>query len=224
MDKKCQKCGSPVFGDRRRKYCSRQCQPSRPKTREIKECEGCGVEFEVFAYHSETRRFCNMECYHRTRWGGVKSFTQKCEHCGDSFKCFDSEPRRFCSHPCYVESGSGAKSGSSSPLWKGGTSKHYRRGLDWKAQAALARDRDLHECKECGRKENSLAGVRRKLDVHHIIPYSVSQCNELSNLVTLCRSCHHRNEPKPEIVQWLAADIRNQESFLEQARTAWGLQ
>ena len=223
MEKTCPKCGSTFTGDRRRRYCSRACQPAKARTRVTKTCQGCGKQFEAFAHHAETRRFCNMACYHKTRWGGVKSASQTCENCGAIFESFDCEPRRFCSHPCYVASGVGTKSGADSPLWKGGTSKHYRRGANWKDHAALARARDGHACKECGKPEAELTGKRRRLDVHHIIPWSIGQSNALGNLVTLCRSCHHRNEPRPEVVAWLATCPTHQESFLELARAAWNL-
>lgn len=223
MEKTCPKCGSDFTGDKRRRYCSRACQPSKPKTSVMKNCQGCGKVFEVSAYHAETRKFCDMTCYHKTRWGGERSSGQTCEHCGVGFQSFDCEPRRFCSHPCYVASGVGAKSGAASPLWKGGTSKHYRRGANWKERAAHARTRDGYACKGCGKHETELTGPRRRLDVHHIIPWSVSQSNELCNLVTLCRSCHHRSEPRPEVVAWLAACPTHQKSFLEQARAAWTL-
>lgn len=234
----CTKCGKAFTGKITRKYCGYGCARAdrgqawnrgakggkgKPKTRVLKVCEGCGVTFEVFAYQSSTRRFCNMSCYHKKRWGGVKSSDQSCDHCGKVFPVFACEPRRFCSHACYTFSGAGAKSGSDSPQWKGGTSSHYRRGANWKLQAEAARIRDNRQCKSCGKSENALTGKRRRLDVHHIIPWSVSHSNDIENLVTLCRSCHHRNEPKPETVALLAACLKHRESFLASARQAWGL-
>jgi 5-methylcytosine-specific restriction endonuclease McrA len=45
--------------------------------------------------------------------------------------------------------------------------------------------RDRFTCQECGIK-----GIR--LHVHHKIPFLVSFDNSLSNLVTLCPSCHRK--------------------------------
>ncbi len=224
MEKICKKCGISFIGDRRRSYCSRACQPSKAKTRTINICQGCGKPFEAFAYHAETRRFCNMACYHKTRWGGVKSASHSCDHCGNTFDAFDCENRRFCSHDCYSASGAGAKSGTESPQWKGGTSIHYRRGADWPVSSEAARQRDGMKCRGCGKAQAAMDGKRKRLDVHHIVPWSVSKSNDISNLVTLCRSCHHRSEPRPDVVEWLHACPKHQESFLAAARLAWGLQ
>ena len=235
----CAKCGKAFNGNRDRKYCSQPCARSdrgpawnrgtsggkgKPKTRVEKTCEGCGETFEAFAYHAATRRFCNMTCYHKTRWDGVRSGMKDCEHCGTPFAIFDCDARRFCSHPCYAASGAGAKSGAESPQWKGGTSPYYHRGADWPVSSEAARVRDGRKCKNCGKAESDMDGIRRKLDVHHIVPWSVSKSNAIENLVTLCRSCHHRNEPRPEIVTWLLACPTHQTDFLAAARSAWGLQ
>lgn len=235
----CAKCGKSFTGNRHRKYCGHDCARSdrgpswnrgtkggkgKPRTRVVKTCEGCGESFETSAYQVATRRFCNMACYHKARWGGVKSASQACDHCGNTFETFDCEPRRFCSHGCYAASGAGAKSGSDSAQWKGGTSAHYRRGADWPASSEAARVRDGRACKGCGKPESALDGKRKRLDVHHIVPWSVGQSNAISNLVTLCRSCHHRSEPRPDVVKWLMACPTHQESFLAEARAAWCLE
>ena len=65
------------------------------------------------------------------------------------------------------------------------------RGGNWGAQAARARERDAYRCTKCGVREESLG---RQLDVHHVVPFrlfpSADQANRLSNLTSLCPSCH----------------------------------
>ena len=51
--------------------------------------------------------------------------------------------------------------------------------------------RDGYKCMECG-KSNC------KLEVHHIKPRRLSGSNTLSNLITLCETCHQKTEGKEE--------------------------
>jgi DEAD/DEAH box helicase domain-containing protein len=66
-------------------------------------------------------------------------------------------------------------------------------GPNWAAQRDRARERDSHRCQQCGAYEGA-----RTHHVHHKIPFrtfaSYQQANQLSNLVTLCPSCHRRAE------------------------------
>ncbi len=74
-------------------------------------------------------------------------------------------------------------------------------GPDWQEQRAKTRARDGFRCSECGAKETG----NRQHDVHHRVPFRVfgyvpglnrndREANRLSNLVLLCRRCHHRLE------------------------------
>ena len=69
------------------------------------------------------------------------------------------------------------------------------RGGNWEAQAARARSRDGYRCRVCGITEEEL---KRRLDVHHLLPVrlfgSAMDANSLSNLTSVCRSCHKRLE------------------------------
>jgi len=73
-------------------------------------------------------------------------------------------------------------------------------GPNWAVQRQRARERDHYTCQVCGATEASLG---REHDVHHVRPFrefsyiagvndNYLQANELSNLVTLCRSCHSK--------------------------------
>jgi len=64
-----------------------------------------------------------------------------------------------------------------------------RYGDDWERVRYLVYLRDGFTCQECG-----IRGI--SLDVHHKIPFLVSFDNSLSNLITLCRSCHMKREKR----------------------------
>lgn len=81
----------------------------------------------------------------------------------------------------------GLYSGPNNPKWKGGGRKY--RGLGWSKARVACRDRDNCTCQDCQVTE---AEYGRTLDVHHIIDFKDGGSNDLSNLVTLCRSCHNK--------------------------------
>lgn len=67
----------------------------------------------------------------------------------------------------------------------------------WAGLRAQALDRDGWRCCECGK-----AG---RLEVHHVKPLKDGGSNRLSNLRTLCVSCHiaaHRPILPPERAAW----------------------
>ncbi|RKY63810.1 MAG: hypothetical protein DRQ14_01400 [Candidatus Latescibacterota bacterium] len=69
------------------------------------------------------------------------------------------------------------------------------RGGDWEVNAERARKRDRYTCRICGVTEKELG---RKLDVHHILPFGwfkdPRDANRLSNLISVCPSCHRKLE------------------------------
>jgi DEAD/DEAH box helicase domain-containing protein len=75
-------------------------------------------------------------------------------------------------------------------LWSNDPNQY---GSSWKEQKDLTRARDDYICQVCGVKETD-----RAHDVHHITPFrqfsSPLNANKLSNLITLCPSCHRRAE------------------------------
>ncbi len=78
-------------------------------------------------------------------------------------------------------------------------------GPNWPEMRLRARQRDRFTCQHCGAHESQIG---REHDVHHRIPFrhfgyrpgeneAYLQANDLSNLVTLCRSCHARADHGP---------------------------
>ena len=65
----------------------------------------------------------------------------------------------------------------------------YIYGDDWDMVRYLVYLRDCFCCQHCGAKPKKIC-----LDVHHKIPFLISNDNSIANLITLCRSCHRREE------------------------------
>ena len=75
-------------------------------------------------------------------------------------------------------------------MWSNAPNKY---GPHWKKLRDLTRERDGYRCQVCSRLEENQAH-----HVHHKIPFrqfrSIEEANQLSNLITLCPSCHRRVE------------------------------
>jgi len=90
-----------------------------------------------------------------------------------------------------------AQKGSKHYNWKGGVISDNQKRLvlpEWKAIRKKVYKRDNWTCQicgiHCGNEEKS------KIQCHHIIPYRITQDNSESNLITLCASCHGKEEHK----------------------------
>jgi DEAD/DEAH box helicase domain-containing protein len=79
--------------------------------------------------------------------------------------------------------------------------RHVDYGPNWRAQRDAARARDGYRCRACGAPERN----GRQHDVHHVTPFRsfghvpgaddlYRLANQLTNLITLCSSCHRRAE------------------------------
>jgi hypothetical protein len=91
--------------------------------------------------------------------------------------------------------------GEKSPLWKGGVKPELNRRLDrapWRRLRREVYERDNWTCQECGCRclntKDAKAHPKRKIQAHHVVPRRFGGSDELSNLVTLCMSCHHKRE------------------------------
>ena len=79
--------------------------------------------------------------------------------------------------------------GDKSHLWRGGASEDRGKHTgNWNTVRVHALIRDNHVCVICGSKN--------RLGVHHKIPYRYVKEHVLDNLITLCRSCHSKEEIK----------------------------
>lgn len=76
--------------------------------------------------------------------------------------------------------------------WKGGRAGEKERinSIEWKEIRKKVYARDKYTCQVCGKKNP------RPLQCHHIIPYRITQDNSIENLITLCCSCHVKEEHK----------------------------
>lgn len=187
------------------RFCSNQCRSEfaarQPKIKarvDVKStgsvvwyCKQCGKEMCTFK--SRIKDTCSTKCAY-LYWPKRIKKSVNCQTCGKEFFISKFQVstinRKFCSHKCKAIAQVGRFSGDKNPNWKNGSSLLKGRGENWKSQSKKARVRDNYTCQNCG----SLG-----ISVHHIKPYRLfngdwKSANVLSNLITLCMSCHMKIE------------------------------
>lgn len=170
------------------KYCSIQCRAIGRKSGKVKTCPNCNKEYYVILSQVEKGilKYCSQECYFQSRWGDSHFEIRQCKFCQKEYQCFVSDQRVTCSKRCSKLYRSQQNQGEKSRFWRGGKVAPYH--TEWKTYRRLALERDGYKCTRCGGTD--------RIQVHHINPYRYSQSHELSNLTTLCRSCHSSEEYK----------------------------
>jgi hypothetical protein len=79
------------------------------------------------------------------------------------------------------------------PRWHIQSAYDGRYPPDWDARRKAVYRRDDWTCTQCGRKSGPHAGRRGvRLHAHHVTPLDANGSNRLSNLQTLCESCHNQ--------------------------------
>jgi len=191
----------------RGRFCSRKCQgawQSRARSGEnhpnwlggkVKSvCELCKKEFEIPPSRTKSGRgrFCSRRCQEvgvgKSQRGeknpGWNRVSFLCEQCGCTVEVVPhlvKDGKRFCSKACYGLS----ICGENHHNWNDGASyKPYPVEFN-NSLKKLVRERDTWACFICGILERE-----KNHHVHHID--HDKQNNTISNLITLCVSCHGR--------------------------------
>lgn len=162
MGGNCAKCSRRLGG-------SSEKRPGRV-TGESTKCMHCQKEYWRYKFLKDTRKFCSKECSddHKRVYEKVD---KKCLQCQQTFttsnKPFSNSAGNFCSIKCrdnsYLKPDKFIRSG-----WKKFRNLFFKSGNDF--------------CFKCYSKEN--------LQVHHLVPHSITKDNRPENLVTLCKTCH----------------------------------
>ena len=199
----CQICGKKFqarndYETKARKYCSRKCANISFKGRSwlnkppayIK-CKNCNREIAIYPSRKD-RVFCNRKCQREHEANQLIS--KICPECNQIFRVTPSrQTDLYCTHKCYLAVL--GRGGENNPSWKGGRAHYY--GPNWKEQAEKTRKRDNYTCQACGINQDN---YYRQLDVHHIKSFksfgliNYKKANRLTNLITLCSSCHIKVE------------------------------
>jgi Restriction endonuclease len=197
VDCSCESCGKYFSVTQYRfdkgygKYCSRKCFGIARTCEKVERfCLRCGKSFEVVpSLVKEGGNYCSRSCYE----DGEK-VECICKQCHRMFFVYPSQIKHHATVYCSLKCTGLARSGENNPHWKGGYGDY--RGENWRQQQRLARKRDGGICQNCHRKPNK---GESRFSIHHIKPFRIFNgdylaANDLSNLITLCRSCHPKAE------------------------------
>lgn len=192
--------------------CSHSCDMKRserkdPSKKVVKLCEYCAKAFETWAYRNA--RYCSSRCASSANCINAlgveprpESYIHRsCVVCGAIYTIHQGvittsgRNSVCCSRGCWREWMSKEKRGANNPNYRGGAVQY--RGANWGMQRRAALRRDGHKCQICGMKLRE--GRRWNYGVHHIKPYrefngDFEAANQLTNLISLCRSCHGKVE------------------------------
>jgi hypothetical protein len=161
-----------------------------------KNCLNCTT---LFTSKHKEQKYCSNKCsseqkvFNRTK-KGEGSQINNCLYCNEEFFVYKCILKRgnlagqFCSPICRVN----YIKGKNNPNWRGGEINDAQKQRERRIYTKEVRKRDNYTCQECGKPEEN--GIAH--DVHHIIPYRLTQDNSLSNLITLCHSCHMKEAAK----------------------------
>lgn len=177
-------------------FCDAKCMGqyySKKGTKEFK-CDCCGNVFlkNPYKIKRQNHLFCSDEC--RYKWISENKRDRvklECSNCGKEIERFPyqlkSSENFFCSSACKSTYDSERMLGDKNHNWRGGHDNY--RGENWLPQRRKALERDGYKCSKCGNDGSDI-----KLMVHHKIPFrffdDYKKANRLSNLITLCNSCH----------------------------------
>lgn len=222
-------------------FCDRHCYDEYRRMvaeRRTKACAYCGTKFIP---SSDSRKYCSDHC-----WKSAKKATPKnCVNCGCLFTPVKMVKSRgvfisynsgkTCSASCHnawIRNDPGRKAkisaafkGSNHPNWQGGKAllnNVSNRGPNWSKQRSAAIKRDGRRCADCGISEDDCREkYGRGLDVDHVVPFhnfsSYKKANSLSNLRSLCASCHRISEAKRGMVQ-MVLQLQDSKSRMHHGR------
>lgn len=192
--KTCKHCSREFWGGTNSQYCD-DCRFL------TKICPVCECIFTVNRSHNTLT--CSCKCGAIIRWQHAERERGQrrppCGYCGGPVtrKCIGYGKKKakhlFCSLNCYGRWRTENIRGAKHPRWRGGWEPYY--GRNWRSQRRKARKRDEYMCQHCG---TTAAALGHAVPVHHIVPFrefglaKYEEANALSNLISLCPSCHSR--------------------------------
>ncbi len=175
-------------------------------------CGQCGKTFQVFGKRRpdgpRPARYCGGPCYHasmrgrrppgfvvspggapkgRTPWNkGRKCLQLSGERNGMYGRTHTPETRALLSRLTSTQLSELTRqriANSQVPLARSDPEYSRMFRLGWRSARRAALSRDHEACVACG-------SVRKRMEVHHVVPFSLVLRHELENLITLCGSCH----------------------------------
>lgn len=226
MSSECPTCGESFKNEHgvRAHHSQKHGGPGIEVSKVVVECDYC--ESKVEKYPSVAKEsdlhFCDNECQRKWKseckpkeehnWykgGPVEVECSNCKEVIERKSCIVEQNKRFyCSNECEAE----WKSDNQIPYRWGDNKTNYSGryyGSNWQRQRKKRLDVDNYECVICGMSDAEHKREEgRSLSVHHVMgidkfrdeetnDIDEEKANDLTNLITMCRSCHRKWEGIP---------------------------
>jgi len=203
MKKKCLNCGKYFYkksSDSKRywvikKYCSIKCSDTWfKKTGHFGECYQCSKKIWIIPYKDKYNKtgkhFCSRKCSDKIV-GKLHIGCKRSEVTKQKIR--ESRAKQVISPEIYRQNGL-KMSGKNHWNWKGGISHNPERDYgNWRNIRMAVYKRDNYICQKCGIKCSGKRG-KNIIQCHHIEPYRKDKNNDMKNLITLCLSCHIKED------------------------------
>lgn len=195
-------------------YCDRKCYDEHRKKLQqvvVAQCKYCDSDIPA---NNQGKVYCSIVCRNK----GVRPEPRPCIVCDAVFDPIKYDKARggyvrrgeakTCSAACFSDfmknnqdrkdKISAAFTGDKHPNWQGGvshTSTDFR-GSNWRLLRNKVMKRDKYQCQHCGiNKDEQMKRYNRMFSINHIVPFhqlsgNTVAANKMSNLETLCDSCH----------------------------------
>ncbi len=148
-----------------------------------KVCRQCGEKYQDPTYN-KSRKYCSQSCWHKNcarnlkSWLNPANISLRNKNLNFRKKVSEGLKKYFANNPRCNEKWYIQKYGINY------IPKKPKHCAFWKSLSVRLRKK--HSCQRCNSKDN--------LDVHHIIPFTISKSHSIQNVVVLCRRCHKLTE------------------------------
>lgn len=180
--KDCPTCGSSFlsYPSQNRTFCSNECRGKSLQNKAQCICPECKITFPAKPSRVKNSEaiYCSRACYDKAH-----NVIRRCPICRNEFSVIAASKRIYCSNEC---------AGFDRRVSLGGTKDTSYRGPNWQKQRRKVLDRDNHCCQLCQNENGLPVAVHHKISYHNFSSYK--QANVISNLISLCSSCHVREE------------------------------
>lgn len=192
----CENCGKWFKNEKGYKFCSTECgRGKRDRGGKIEViCDCCGKTFTKYKSDLKSKKhFCSVEC--KREYEKQNRVERTCKECGRIFQIPKSvisgktnASANFCCRECYDKYLSDFNRTDTYRGFKQAKRKYFS-----------------------GKQFCAICGTTEKIQIHHIIPYRLTQDNSRENLIPLCVK-HHK------AVEYIGLDLLKADTDYERVK------
>ncbi len=181
-------------------FCSRLHQKAQQSRKALRtfSCEYCETTFQIQGSRKQGKHiFCSLSCAAKFNQPNPSKpkISVQCDWCHREYEIYPSKHKInrhfYCSLACRAK----YIMGTNNPAFRSGWGRKREYANNWKSQRQATIKRDNGCCQVC----HKIPKKQRYLHVHHIVPAYIFNgdwvsANNLTNLISLCGTCHKKAE------------------------------